>query len=476
MRARVVVSLLLAALIVPSPATAQDAEALRKELEQMRQQFDRVREDYEKAMKAMSERLERLEARPRTAATAPTVVQAPAPPAPAMPTLLELARPREPFSLYGAPRRGQFLLDLGVAGDFVGNLTSDKATDTNSSTFPARENRFFPREIELSFFGQIDPYARGEVRLEAAEEGECEVEDGVVSCTREEHFGLAEAHLTLLALPYATQLKMGFMRNRFGLLNQRHQHDLPQIDRPDVLVRFFGEEGLTESGFEFTWVPPLPFYLETLVGGFNGDNENSFGRGSLQQPLFTGRLRTFFELGPAAAIQLGVSGATGEDEERFRTNIAGADLKFKLTPEGWRHPLLTLAGEFLFSNRKVAETTTVEVDDGMGGLTEEEMTKEKTRNRYGFYVYGEVQPFRRWLGGLRFDWTEDPKNPGHEWAIEPYLAFLPSDFLRFRVAYKHTGRSSRQFFFGPGTDSATTVDELLVQATFILGAHPAHPF
>ncbi len=37
---------------------------------------------------------------------------------------------------------------------------------------------------------------------------------------------LAEAHLTLLTLPYGTQLKMGKMRNRFGLLNQRHAHDL----------------------------------------------------------------------------------------------------------------------------------------------------------------------------------------------------------------------------------------------------------
>jgi hypothetical protein len=30
------------------------------------------------------------------------------------------------------------------------------------------------------------------------------------------------------------------MRPRFGTLNTLHQDDLPQVDRPNVLTRFFG--------------------------------------------------------------------------------------------------------------------------------------------------------------------------------------------------------------------------------------------
>ena len=56
-----------------------------------------------------------------------------------------------------------------------------------------------------------------------------------------------------------------------------------------MLTRFLGEEGLVERGAELTWVAPLPFFLEGLVGVFNGDNEDAFGRGKLSEPLVTGR-------------------------------------------------------------------------------------------------------------------------------------------------------------------------------------------
>jgi hypothetical protein len=456
MRGLVIVAIWLASVLVPGLAAAQDADALRRELDQLRRQ----QEQYQKAIEALSERLKRLESQPAPSAVAPGpspgAVAQPAPGSPAAPpSLIDLARPRQPFALYGQRGGGQLLFDMGIAGDFVGNITQRNVDKADGGTFPGRENRFFPREVELSLFGQIDPYARGEVRIEAAEE----FEDG----GREIHLGLAEAHLTLLTLPWGTQAKLGFLRNRFGLLNQLHLHDGPQIDRPNVLVQFLGEEGLRESGAELTWVPPLPFYLEALVGVFNGDNEEAFGRGSLKAPLVTGRLRTFFELTDTSAIQLGLSGATGETEDKQRSTLAGFDLKYKLTPDGWRHGLLTVAGEALYGNRLV------EVFDDAG------VGEKRRRERFGWYAYAEVQPWRRWLGGVRYDNTQYPVDPGREWAIEPYVAFLPSEFLRFRLAYKHTERSHR--FMGPDDrGSARIVDEILFQATFILGAHPAHAF
>ena len=63
----------------------------------------------------------------------------------------------------------------------------------------------------------------------------------------------------------------------------------------------------------------LPFYLEALVGAFNGDNEPAFGRGRIREPLITGRLRTFFELGDAHGLQLGVSVAHGLDASGWAT-------------------------------------------------------------------------------------------------------------------------------------------------------------
>jgi hypothetical protein len=465
MRGFIILVVWLAVAVLPMPALAQvqDTEALRRELEQLRRQ----QEQYQKTIDALTERLKRLEqtapaaaqppatgAPPTTAVPAPPapVVQAPGSPptGPSSPSALDLLKPRQPFSLYQQRGSGQLLFDIGVTGDFIGNITQRNVQKAQDGTFSGQENRFFPREIELSLFGQIDPYARADVRIEAGQESAGE-EPGV---------NLAEATITLLALPWGTQAKIGQMRNRYGWSNVLHEHDLPWIDRPDVYRIFFGDEGLVESGGEATWVPDfLPFYLEVLGGVFDGDNETAFGFGRLTAPLATGRVRAFFELTDSMGLQIGTSVASGETPDRLRSTLVGYDLKYKFRPEGWLHPLLTLGSEGIYSIR------TVENDVG----------DKRTRDRFGVYGWAEVQPWRQWAMGVRYDWTQYPTNPGHQWAVGPYVGFMPSEFLRFRLGYKHTERSNREGFDSNG-GSGRIMDEWFFQATFILGAHPAHSF
>ena len=97
--------------------------------------------------------------------------------------------------------------------------------------------------------------------------------------------------------------------------------------------------------------------------------------------------------------------------------------------------------------------------------------EKRTREKNGWYAYAEVQPWKRWLFGFRYDWTEFPDMRGHEWAVQPYVAFMPSEFLRFRLGYKHTERDKRDGF-GDNGGSARIVDELLLQATFLLARIP----
>jgi hypothetical protein len=290
MRARILLTFAIG-MITPMPAWAQDAEAFRREIEQLRRQLETTQQHYQQAIEALTQRLQRLETRPQVAA-APA--GAPSGGGITLPSLLELARPREPFSLYaqttpGQPGatatapRGRFLFDMGIAGDFVVNFTSSRVERDQVGTFAGRENRVIPREIELALFGQVDPYARATVILEAAEE----FEDG----ERALEFGLAEAYLELTSLPWGLGGKGGRERLRFGLLNELHLHDRQQPDSPAVLTRFFGEEGLTEDGLEVSWVAPLPVYLQAILGVFNGDNEEAFGYGSLRDPLLTARLQ-----------------------------------------------------------------------------------------------------------------------------------------------------------------------------------------
>jgi len=473
MRAFVALALVLGLLVPAAPAPAQDAEALRREMEQMRKQFEAMQEQYKKTMDSMAERLERVEARPQPApATSPLAAQpAPAPPpatdvspqrpAGGTPSPLDLITPRQPFALYERRGPGQLLFDMGIAGDFVGNLTQHNIQKNQGGSFPGLENLFFPREIEVSFFGQIDPYARAELRIEAGQDqrgGDLNV-------------SVAEANLTLTALPYGTQLKMGQMRSRFGLLNQLHFHDRPFIDNPNVLQQFFGTEGLREAGFEATWVPPLPFYLELLGGVFNGRNDVAFGRDQISNPLVTGRARTFFDFEDWGAVQLGSSVAAGQTPQQKSSTILGFDAKYKYTPPGWRRAAFTLLGEYLLSFRDVVVTSPDGIDT------------TRYRGSQGFYVGGEVRPFNHgelsnWLLGFRYDRTQYPTPSGTEWAVGPFLAYYPSEFLRFRLGYKQTTRSQCCSYldFQDTGGSAKQVSEYFLQATFIMGAHPAHPF
>ena len=159
----IVISALLVA-VTAAPAGAQDAAAMRREIEQLRQQ-----------LQGLTERLQRLETQPAPQMAAPPpaqpgpLAQSPANPQTQMspPSATELLRPRQPFGLYQQRGSGQLLFDMGIAGDFVGSFTQHNVQKANGGTFTGRENRFFPREVELSLFGQIDPFARGEMRIES---------------------------------------------------------------------------------------------------------------------------------------------------------------------------------------------------------------------------------------------------------------------------------------------------------------------
>jgi hypothetical protein len=458
MRRLIALMCIAAVVLASTPARAQQADAVRREIDELRRQLADARQQYERTMRALSERLQRLEAAAPAAVAAPASPGGAAAPPGAAPagggvSALDALRPRAPFTLSGRRGAGPLLFDMGIAGDFVASLAPHDVEKAHAGTFGAQENRVFPREVELNLFGQVDPYARAYVRIEAGEDLPGEGTD----------VSLAEAALSLLSVPYGLQPKLGQMRVRFGLSNEIHEHDLPYIDRPNVMRNFFGDNGLVEKGVETSWLPDLPFFLEGIVGVFDGDNETAFGRGRITEPLVTTRWRTFFELGEASAVQLGVSGAHGRTEDRLDSTVLGYDVKYKYRPVGALHPWLTLASEGLYAIRRV------NLVDDAGDVA------RRTYGRFGWYALAELQPFRRWAFGARYDSSQFPAMPGYEWAIEPYVTLLPSEFLRFRLAWKHTERD-RTTIFAANDATARVVNELLLQATFILGAHPAHPF
>jgi hypothetical protein len=421
------------------PVQAQTPDELRREIETLRRDMALAAQAYERRLKELSDRLQGLEgARPPQQVPDP-----PGPPAaPPAPSLADFARPRQPFAL--ATSGSGLLFDLGVSGDFVADVTSATRERRRDGTFAGRENRLFPREVSLGVFGRVDPYASAVLKITAGETSDEPRGAGV---------RLDEAYLSLLALPLGTTARLGVMRPRFGTLNVVHDDDLPQVDRPQVLTRFFGESQLEgERGVEAFWVLPLSIYHELAVGVFDGDNEVAFGRGSLRDPLVTARWRMFFELEDAGGVQIDVSAASGVTAAHDRNTIIGLGAKYKWSAPGVGFPVFTLAGEALAGIRPVVDETT--------GASER-------WTRWGTYLYGQYDFGRRWAAGLRGDWTELASARGREWAVSPYVQFKPSEFLRFRLQYKHA----------EGTGVVQRVaDEILLQGSFVLGAHPTERF
>ena len=360
---------------------------------------------------------------------------------------------------------GQLLFDMGVTGDFIGNLTQSKVDKANARHVPRAREPLLPPRDRASLFGQIDPYARAEVRFEAGEEDAGEIA-----------LHLAEANLTLMALPFGTQAQDGPDAQPLRPA-QPDPRARPAVHRrPERARPFLGDEGLVEHGAELTWVAPLPFFLEALVGVFNGDNETAFGRGKLTRPARDRAAPHVLRARRQSAIQLGASVANGRPPERRRNTLLGFDAKYKYTPEGWQHPLLTVLGEMIYQNRRVNVARRGHRRrrrPGHPGPEPDPQPLGLVPGRRGpARPHRTVEPLGRRLP-LRLDPVPDPR--GHEWAVGPYVAFMPSEFLRFRARLQ-AHRAGKRDGFTDNESSARKVDEILFQATFILGAHPAHPF
>ena len=169
---------------------------MRRELEQMRKNFETMRQEYQKSMDALAERLRRLEAQPAPVAAPPRAPcrrrhQAPARRRPRRAPWI-LFRPRQPFAL--TPRRGsgQLLFDMGVAGDFVGNLTQRNVDKAGRGHVPRPREPLLPARDRAELV-RPDRSVRARRGPDRGGRGDAR--------GRRPRSSLAEAHLTLMTLP-----------------------------------------------------------------------------------------------------------------------------------------------------------------------------------------------------------------------------------------------------------------------------------
>jgi hypothetical protein len=440
--------------LAPSSALAQDnPQALRQEIDQLRRDFDALKQQYGDRLTALEAKLAAAEGQPPAAATAaqpsPNAPQPPAPPPPAeaaaqpagqqptaqVPPGAEGAGgPSGALPVYGAAATGSkvFNPDMAVIGDFLGAAGHNTVNPSPSMEL---------HESEASFQAVVDPYARADFFVSFGEEG-VEVEEG---------------YLTLTSLPGGLLTKVGKMRSAFGKVNTLHNHVLPWADRPLVTTNLVGgEDGIDDAGISVARLIPNPWlFLEGTGQIFRGDSSDVFKANRPGEVSFVGHLRGYQDISESTNIDLGFSYARGHNDaelaqddsfESFTTNLYGIDATLRWRPlqRSIYHSFVGRT-EYIWSHR-----------DQLSGL----------QRSSGFYVSGDYQFARRWFAGLRLDRSGRATDASlTDTGGAATLTYWPSEFSQVRGEY-------RRINYALGD----TANELLFQFQFSIGAHGAHPF
>jgi len=116
---------------------------------------------------------------------------------------------------------------------------------------------FHCQALDVEITSNVDIYLQSKVVLGGSESESIEVE---------------EAYLTTLRMPIPVIIRGGKMLSTFGRYNLYHIHHMAFADNPLILNQVFGPK-LNEVGVEASYLMPISWYSDVLVGVLNGNNE-----------------------------------------------------------------------------------------------------------------------------------------------------------------------------------------------------------
>ncbi|MBF0105698.1 MAG: hypothetical protein HQM16_10270 [Deltaproteobacteria bacterium] len=281
---------------------------------------------------------------------------------------------------------------------------------------------------ELGIQSVVDPYIRADVFIHMLEDG-LEVE---------------EAFITTLTLPLNLQIRAGKFRARLGRENTQHLDQKHFADYSRLRRYFLGNEGLTDLGAELSVLLPVSWFSELSFDFMQGRNDVSFDSPRKQDFLYVGHWANSFNLTTNLTMQVGVSGAFGNNVTvRKLTQIYAGDLYLRWRPHERRG--FKWETEYYYRSLEGAVATAKE-----GGVT--------TSMVYQFA--------RRFEAGARFDAIGFPEDAFSQYQVSPILTFVATEFFRLRGQYNflHTdGAGKKQH-------------EAFLQLMFNMGPHGAHSF
>ncbi|MEA2564169.1 MAG: hypothetical protein QOH06_5673 [Acidobacteriota bacterium] len=295
-------------------------------------------------------------------------------------------------SIAGSERNlSQLNPEISVTGDMVGFYTDQGRED------------FDAREFELNFQSALDPFSITKWTLAFSPDEGVDIEEGYISYTN---------------LPGGLGLTAGKFRQNFGALNRWHLHALPQIDYPLAIQRYFGEEGLAQTGIRADWLLPRPWASANEVSLELTDGESdAFGGESFKRLVGLAHLKNYWDIGEAVYAELGLSGIAGGNGFGGDSRVFGGDFTFHWQPPSQaKYKEITWRTEVLRSDR--------DDEEGIG------------HQAWGGYSYIESLLAQNLYAGVRYDRVEDPLDPDHvTWGVFPNLTWWQSEYVRLRGEY-----------------------------------------
>jgi len=330
------------------------------------------------------------------------------------------------------------VLQMSVAGDMV--------LDLGINNSPTAQDKLTMRGAELMLYAPVDHRFNGVLSATAHDEG------------GEAIFELHELFLSSSKIVPRGQLKVGQFFLGVGRLNQIHQHDWPFIRAPKVHKIFFDNEGVFDSGTEFSYLLPTDKYWYLTLGltsGYRYGHAHTEGSKPLI-PTHYFRLETFSEFASNDGLKVGLNYLGRKDKQKNNMSLGGIDLIAK-----WREGkrlIYLLQSESWFRQTK--------------------NSKDEDSSQVGLYVFNQFGLTEELLLGFRLDAFKDlsktnsitKKNINNiSYSFVPELTWKSSEFATTRAG----------FSYGITREEGKTIEKdfrFELQFVFLLGAHPAHSF
>ncbi len=354
--------------------------------------------------------------------------------------------PSAPPEFVGHQRSLQALNpEISVAGDIIAQLVEGNTSSEN----------FFPREFELAFQSNLDPFARAKVFVTRHAPGG-EIVPFETGAKEEEGTALnvEEGYIDWVKLPLNLGLKVGLFHQQFGMMNRWHAHAYPFQSRDLPSLAFFGEEPLAGAGASLQYLAPfggrgVGTYEVTLEVT---RSDNSMLWGVSDRPSVLLNVNGFWQLSPSTDLNLALTGLAARYEDAttlLDRRVYGGEVAFT-----WRPPSRAGYRGFVFHGG-------VKLVDGLVGLDGAPVPGGRNR-AVGLWSMGELRLGYSWLVGARYDWTESPFDPSETAALfSPTLTWWESEYVRVRAEYDLLGRTYLDDRNG----------RMLIQVTFAMGPH-----